>query len=54
VATAAYGQETAFEARLEGDAQMQKALGEMPKAKAMIDDIRRSAAAARSGGLRRD
>ena len=54
VATAAYGQETAFEARLEGDAQMQKALGEMPKAKAMIEDIRRSAAAARSGGLRRD
>src|SRR5215469_2678600 len=54
VATAAYGQEPAFEARLEGDVQMQKALGEMPKAKAMIDDIRRSAAAARSGGLRRD
>jgi carboxyl-terminal processing protease len=54
VATAAYGQETAFEARLEGDAQMQKALGEMPKAKAMVDDVRRSWAAARSGGLRRD
>ena len=54
VGTAAYGQEAAFEARLEGDVQMQKALAEMPKAKAMVDDIRRSWAAARSGGLRRD
>jgi carboxyl-terminal processing protease len=54
VATAAYGQETAFAARLEGDIQMQRALGEMPKAKAMVDDIRRSWAAARSGGSRRD
>jgi len=53
VATAAYGQETAFEARLEGDVQMQKALEEMPKAKAMVDEIRRSWSAARSG-LRRD
>jgi len=53
VATAAYGQEAAFEARLEGDVQMQKAIGEMPKAKAMVDDIRRSWAAAR-GSSRRD
>jgi carboxyl-terminal processing protease len=54
VASAAYGQEAAFEARLEGDVQMQKALGEMPKAKAMVEDMRRSWAAARSSGSRRD
>jgi carboxyl-terminal processing protease len=54
VATAAYGQEAAFEARLDGDVQMQKALAEIPKAKAMVDDIRRSTAAARGGALRRD
>src|SRR5215813_6882564 len=54
VATAAYGQEAAFEARLEADVQMQKALAEMPKAKSMVEDIRRSWAAARSSGPRRD
>jgi carboxyl-terminal processing protease len=54
VATAAYGQEAAFEARLERDVQMQKALADIPKAKAMVDDMRRSTAAARGGAQKRD
>ncbi len=53
LATAAYGQEVAYQVLLEGDAQMQKALLEMPKARTMADDARRQWTA-RSGGLKRD
>jgi carboxyl-terminal processing protease len=52
--TAAYGQETAAQVLLEGDAQMQAAMREVPKARAMADEIGRSWKAARSNGLRRD
>ena len=53
--TAAYGQETALEVLLEGDAQMQKALAELPKAKEMATDIRKFWASGRvSGALRRN
>jgi carboxyl-terminal processing protease len=54
VATAAYGQEAAFEARLERDLQMQRAVADIPKAKAMMEDMRRSAAAARGSAQKRD
>lgn len=53
VATAAFGQEIAAQVLLEGDVQMQRALGEIPKAKMMAEDIRR-AWTSRSGGLRKD
>src|SRR5215470_1861485 len=53
--TAAYGQETAYQVLLEGDVQMQKALAELPKARALAEDTRRAwSAAARSGGFRRN
>jgi carboxyl-terminal processing protease len=48
VTTAAYGQEVAYEVLLKGDAQMQTALADLPKAKTMADDIRRSWAAAKN------
>jgi carboxyl-terminal processing protease len=41
VATAAYGEENARAALAEGDLQLQRAIGELPKAKALADDIRR-------------
>ncbi|MEK6408645.1 MAG: S41 family peptidase [Acidobacteriota bacterium] len=53
VATAAFGEENARAALADGDVQLQRALGEMPKAKALTDDIRRIRAAAR-GDIRRN
>lgn len=54
VVTAAYGQETALQVLLEGDAQMQKGLAELPKARALAEDTRRAWSAARSGTFRRN
>jgi carboxyl-terminal processing protease len=45
VVTAAYGQEAAGQVLLERDVQMQKAIGEIPNAKNMAEDIRRERAA---------
>jgi carboxyl-terminal processing protease len=53
VVTAAYGAETAAQVLLEGDVQMQRAIAELPQAKALADTARRAWAAARSG-LKRD
>src|SRR5436853_218851 len=53
VVTAAYGQEIAYQVLLDGDAQMQKGLTELPKARTMAEDVRRQWTA-RSGGLKRD
>lgn len=39
--TAAYGQETARQVLLEGDPQFQRAIGELPSAKTLVDNIRR-------------
>ncbi len=41
IVTAAYGQELGRQVLLEGDAQMQRAIGEMPKARSMVEDFRR-------------
>ncbi|HYP27902.1 MAG TPA: S41 family peptidase [Blastocatellia bacterium] len=54
IVTAAYGQEVAYQVLLEGDVQMQMALSELPKAKNMAEDIRRTRAAARGGDVRRN
>jgi carboxyl-terminal processing protease len=55
VVTAAYGQEASLQVLLERDVQMQHAIAELPKAKAMAEDIRRErAAAARGGEIRRN
>jgi carboxyl-terminal processing protease len=48
VATAAFGEENARAALADGDTQLQRALAELPRAKALADDIRRVRAAARS------
>ncbi|HLG17600.1 MAG TPA: S41 family peptidase [Blastocatellia bacterium] len=53
-ATAAYGQEVASQVLLQGDVQMQRAVAEMPSAKAMADEIRRVRAASRGGDARRN
>ncbi|PYT09511.1 MAG: hypothetical protein DMF60_02455 [Acidobacteria bacterium] len=53
VATAAYGEENARAAQADGDVQLQRAIGELPKAKALADDIRRLRAAAH-GDTRRN
>ena len=53
VATAAYGEENARAALADGDVQLQRAIGELPKAKALADDIRRLRAAA-PGDTRRN
>lgn len=53
VATAAYGEENARAALADGDAQLQRAIGELPKAKGLADDIRRLRAAAH-GDTRRN
>ncbi len=53
VATAAFGEENARAARADGDVQLQRALGELPKARALSDDIRRMRAANR-GDIRRN
>jgi hypothetical protein len=54
VATAAFGEENARAALAESDTQLQRALAEVPKAKALADDIRRIRAAARGGDVRRN
>jgi carboxyl-terminal processing protease len=54
VATAAYGLEIAYQVLLEGDVQMQQALSEMPKAKAMAEDVRKTWATVRNGEVRRN
>ena len=54
VATAAFGEENARAALADGDIQLQRALAELPKAKALADDIRRMRAAARGGDVRRN
>lgn len=41
VATAAFGEENGRAALADGDIQLQRAIGELPKAKALADDIRR-------------
>ena len=41
IVTAAYGQESGRQVLLEGDAQMQRAIGEVPKARSMVEDFRR-------------
>lgn len=53
VATAAFGQETAARVLLDGDPQMQQALVEIPKAKIMAEDIRRTWTS-RSGSPRKE
>jgi carboxyl-terminal processing protease len=53
VATAAYGEENARAALADGDVQLQRAVGELPRAKVLTDDIRRVRAAAR-GDIRRN
>lgn len=52
VATAAFGEENARAALADGDTQLQRAVAELPKAKALADDIRRMRAA--RGDVRRD
>lgn len=54
VATAAFGEENARAALADGDLQLQRALAELPKAKALADDIRRMRAATRGGDVRRN
>ena len=51
--TAAYGVETAYRVLLEPDLQMQRALGEIPKARIMAEDMRRMRSA-RDGEPRRN
>jgi len=53
IVTAAYGQELGRQALLEGDAQMQRAVGEIPKAKSILEDFRRMRAS-KNGDMRRD
>lgn len=52
-ATAAFGEENARAALAEGDVQLQRAVAELPKAKALADDIRRMRAASR-GDIRKN
>jgi carboxyl-terminal processing protease len=54
VVTAAYGQEVARQVVLEGDVQLKAAVGEVPKAKAMVEDIRRVRASSRGADIRRN
>jgi carboxyl-terminal processing protease len=54
VATAAYGQETAWQVLLQGDPQMQRALTELPTAKVMAEDFRHGRAAARGADPRKN
>ena len=53
VATAAFGEDNARAALADGDVQLQRAVAELPKAKALSDDIRRMRAASR-GDIRRN
>jgi carboxyl-terminal processing protease len=52
--TAAYGLETAYQVLLETDAQLQRGIAEVPKARIMAEDIRRLRAASRDGEVRRN
>ncbi len=52
--TAAYGQDTAYQVLLGGDAQLQTSIAEMPKAKIMAEGIRRLRAASPGGEPRRN
>ena len=55
VVSAAYGQEVARGALNEGDVQFQRALSEMPRAKALVDDfVVRSRASSKVGEARRN
>ena len=54
VVTAAFGQEVARQVLLDGDAQLKAAVGEVPKARAMVDELRRVRAASRGGETRRN
>ena len=54
VVSAAYGQEVARGALASGDVQLQKAIAELPTAKALVDDIRRMRASSRPGDGRRN
>jgi len=53
VATAAFGEDNARAALVDGDVQLQRAIAELPKAKALAEDIRRMRAANRTD-LRRN
>lgn len=53
IVTAAYGQELGRQVLLEGDAQMQRAVADVPKAKSILEDFRRMRAS-KNGDLRRD
>lgn len=50
--TAAYGVETAYQVLLSADVQMQRAIAEIPTARIMADDLRRSRAAHDEGSRR--
>ncbi|MFY9611176.1 MAG: S41 family peptidase [Blastocatellia bacterium] len=54
VATAAYGQEVARRVLAAGDVQLQRAVGEVPSARALVEDIRRMRASTRSADGRRN
>jgi carboxyl-terminal processing protease len=54
VVTAAYGQEVARGALAAGDVQLQRAIAEVPSAKALVEDIRRMRASTRGTEGRRD
>jgi carboxyl-terminal processing protease len=49
VVTAAYGEEFGRQVLNEGDIQMQRAVGELPKARAIVDEFRRAHMESRSG-----
>src|SRR6185503_5059183 len=48
VSIAAFGEENARAALAGGDVQLQRAVAELPKAKALADDVRKMRAAART------
>jgi carboxyl-terminal processing protease len=52
--TAAFGQEVARGALNEGDSQIQRALGEMPRAKTLVEDFLRLRASSRASESKRD
>ncbi|MEK6303128.1 MAG: S41 family peptidase [Acidobacteriota bacterium] len=54
VVTAAYGQEVARGALAAGDVQLQRAIQELPSAKALVEDIRRMRASSRGSDVRRN
>jgi carboxyl-terminal processing protease len=54
VVTAAYGQENARQVQLDGDPQLQQAVSEMPKAKAMAEEFMREHIATRGGSVQKN